>query len=305
VVFDNPILDNIGGQYPVYQFPATIPNKSGRHLLYTMWVRHDSLENFYGCSDVWIGNGPQPTPTPAPACTAPEWVSGTMSVGGAVVSHNNKQWVAKWTNSDEPSTTGTSSAWKLQANCTFSGGSGTPLPTATFVIPPTSTAGPSPTPCANCGPTNTPIPPTATLPAQFTPTRTRTATAGPSATRTRTSTTGPSPTRSPGTPTSGPSATRTNTPVITNTPTTTVGACSPVTSIITIPFTFDGAGTFCWQAASLGAFINSWNTNSVSVNGMNATNVYVASGSYPAKINNNYYVSYNSAVAWGHFEAKP
>src|SRR4029079_7757767 len=93
----------------------------------------------------------------------------------------------------------------------------------------------------------------------------------------------------------------TNTPTRTFTPTvgptltvtpTVGGACSPVTSTITIPFTFDGAGTFCWQASSLGGFINSWNTTSVSVNGMNVTNMYVASGSYPAKINGFYYVSY-------------
>ena len=79
----------------------------------------------------------------------------------------------------------------------------------------------------------------------------------------------------------------------------------PGDEVITIPFTFDGAGQFCWQAASLGGFINSWNTVSVSLNGMNVTNIWVGSGSYPAKINNNYYVSYNSSVAWGHFEARP
>jgi hypothetical protein len=77
-----------------------------------------------------------------------------------------------------------------------------------------------------------------------------------------------------------------------------------VTSTITAPFSFDGAGTFCWQSSNLGNYINSWNTNSVSVNGVNVTNIYVASGSYPAKINGFYYVAYNSSVAWGHFEAK-
>jgi hypothetical protein len=105
------------------------------------------------------------------------------------------------------------------------------------------------------------------------------------------------------TPTITPTVTRTWTPTIT--PTTGIGACSPVTSTITIPFTFDGAGIFCWQASSLGGFINSWNTTSVSLNGVNVTNIWVGSGSYPAKINGFYYVSYNSAVAWGHFEAKP
>ena len=132
---------------------------------------------------------------------------------------------------------------------------------------------------------------------------------------------GPTPTRSntpnqPVTPTrtntpNGPTPTRTNTPsgpapTFTRTPTPggTGGACTP-TSTISVPFTFDGSGTFCWQASSLGAYINSWNTNSVTVNGVNFTNVWVGSGSYPAKINNNYYVAYNSSVGWGHFEARP
>ncbi len=77
-----------------------------------------------------------------------------------------------------------------------------------------------------------------------------------------------------------------------------------MTSTIAAPFTFDGAGTLCWQSANLGTFINSWNTTSVSLNGVNVTNLYVASGSYPAKIGGYWYVTYNSTVAWGHFEAK-
>jgi len=38
---------------------------------------------------------------------------------------------------------------------------------------------------------------------------------------------------------------------------------------------------------------------------MNVTNIWVGSGSYPAKIGGFYYVSYNSTGAFGHFEAKP
>jgi lysophospholipase L1-like esterase len=118
--------------------------------------------------------------------------------------------------------------------------------------------------------------------------------ASPTATPTRTFT--------PGAPTNTP----TNTPVgPTNTPIPgSGGACSPVTSTISSPFTYDGAGTFCWQSTNLGAYINSWNANSIMLNGINVTNLYVASGSYPAKIGGYWYVSYNSSVAWSHFEAK-
>jgi|GEM_PF-2816592 len=139
----------------------------------------------------------------------------------------------------------------------------------------------------------------------FNPTLTRTFTptnAGPTLTRTPTIN-GPSltPTR-----TFTPSATS-SMPTRTSTPTVAAGGdfCSPVTSTITVPFTFDGAGAFCWQASSLGAYINSWNTNSVAVNGVNFTNIWVSASSLPAKINGFYYVSYNSNVGWGHFEARP
>ncbi len=148
--------------------------------------------------------------------------------------------------------------------------------------------------------TSTPVTPVNT------PTRTRTATTGPTATRTRTPTTGPSATRTNTPVTVAPTFTKTVTPVTpvaaTNTPTG--GACSPVTSTITAPFTFDGAGTFCWQSSNLGGFINSWNTTSVTLNGVNITNIWIGSGSYPAQIGGFWYVAYNSTVAWAHFEAK-
>jgi len=162
--------------------------------------------------------------------------------------------------------------------------------------------------------TNTP---TSTLGASPTRTRTLTPTTGPSLTPTRTSTTGPTFTPSPGasrtptvttgpsltptrTPTAGPTFTRTATPSITPTGST---PCTP-TSTITAPFTYDGSGAFCWQSTNLGTYINSWNTTSVTLNSVNVTNLYVAAGSYPAKIGGYWYVSYTSAVSYGHFEAK-
>jgi endoglucanase len=164
--------------------------------------------------------------------------------------------------------------------------------------------GPTFTPTRTATRTNTPSGPT------FTPTRTPTRTNTPSGPVTVTRT----PTRT-NTPVVGITLTptRTNTPVvgITLTPTRTptpgapVGACSPVTSTITsIPFVQDGAGTFCWQASALGTYINSWNTANVSVNGVNYTNLWASTSSLPAKINGNWYISYTGNFAWSHFEAK-
>ncbi len=172
----------------------------------------------------------------------------------------------------------------------LTGGSGTPIPTT----PPQNTATRTNTP----PPGNTNTPTTAN-----TPTRTATV-GGPTATRTNTPPPANTPTRTATV--GGPTATRTNTPpaVLTATPTSGGGSTCTPTSTITAPFTFDGAGTFCWQSSALGGYINSWNTSSVTINGVNATNLYVASGSYPAKIGGYWYVSYTSSVSFGHFEAK-
>ncbi len=122
---------------------------------------------------------------------------------------------------------------------------------------------------------------------------------------------GGSPTNTPAAATSTP--TRTNTPVAatptrTNTPaeatsTPASGTCSPVTATISAPFSQDGAGSFCWQSGNLGNYINSWNLSSLKINGVDFTNTYVSSNSYPAQINGYWYVSYSSSVSWGHFEA--
>jgi len=80
--------------------------------------------------------------------------------------------------------------------------------------------------------------------------------------------------------------------------------CSPVSAAITAPFIKDGAGAFCWQSSNLGSYINSWNLASLTVNGVNYTNLWASTASLPAKVNGYWYVSYNSTVAWGHFETK-
>ncbi|MCM0674386.1 lytic polysaccharide monooxygenase [Micromonospora phytophila] len=67
-----------------YYFSGNLPTgKSGRHVVYSRWVRSDSQENFFGCSDVAFdgGNGevtgvgpggtPPPTTPPPTASTPP------------------------------------------------------------------------------------------------------------------------------------------------------------------------------------------------------------------------------------------
>ncbi|MEV7615636.1 lytic polysaccharide monooxygenase [Streptomyces sp. NPDC089799] len=53
-----------------YVFTGTVPKKSGRHLIYSIWQRSDSPEAFYTCSDVVFGKddgtGPGPQPSGGP-----------------------------------------------------------------------------------------------------------------------------------------------------------------------------------------------------------------------------------------------
>ncbi|WP_053849628.1 lytic polysaccharide monooxygenase [Streptomyces sp. NRRL B-24085] len=58
-----------------YTFSGTLPERSGRQLLYAVWQRSDSPEAFYSCSDVTFGGGDSGAPaggaSPAPSASAP------------------------------------------------------------------------------------------------------------------------------------------------------------------------------------------------------------------------------------------
>ncbi|PZH12431.1 chitin-binding protein [Streptomyces sp. NTH33] len=57
-----------------YTFSGTLPERSGKHLLYAVWQRSDSPEAFYSCSDVTFGGGASGGgggSAPAPAASAP------------------------------------------------------------------------------------------------------------------------------------------------------------------------------------------------------------------------------------------
>ncbi|WP_091195693.1 lytic polysaccharide monooxygenase [Micromonospora narathiwatensis] len=81
-VTNPPQRGSVGTADGHYYFNGTLPtNKSGRHIIYSRWVRSDSQENFFGCSDVTfdggngevtgIGSGGTTPPTTAPPTTTP------------------------------------------------------------------------------------------------------------------------------------------------------------------------------------------------------------------------------------------
>ncbi len=82
-VTNPPQNGSVGTNDGHYYFSGRLPSgKSGQHIIYSRWVRSDSQENFFGCSDVVFdgGNGQvtglgrgggTPPPTTAPPTTAP------------------------------------------------------------------------------------------------------------------------------------------------------------------------------------------------------------------------------------------
>jgi endo-1,4-beta-xylanase len=113
----------------------------------------------------------------------------------------------------------------------------------------------------------------------------------------------PTPTVTPP-PTPTPTITPTPTPTPTGTPTPTPGTPCDNPTAISIPFTQNGAGEFCWSFSSTPSFINSWNLAELSVNGVDFTNVWVSGSNLPAKINGLYYVYCRGNYAWSHAEIR-
>lgn len=61
-----------------YKWQAKLPNKSGRHIIYSLWQRSDSPEAFYSCSDVLFGGGvPDTSPPTAPGTPVASSITGS------------------------------------------------------------------------------------------------------------------------------------------------------------------------------------------------------------------------------------
>ncbi|MBT2382957.1 lytic polysaccharide monooxygenase [Streptomyces sp. ISL-11] len=79
----NPTLGNGS-----YVFDGTVPKRSGRHLIYSVWQRSDSPEAFYTCSDVDLGGkAAVTTKASAPAASAPSDEQIAEEAGKSTVDH--------------------------------------------------------------------------------------------------------------------------------------------------------------------------------------------------------------------------
>lgn len=50
-----------------YEFKVQLPQRTGRHLIYTVWQNTDTPDTYYSCTDVEIAAPAKPTTTTAPA----------------------------------------------------------------------------------------------------------------------------------------------------------------------------------------------------------------------------------------------
>jgi hypothetical protein len=106
------------------------------------------------------------------------------------------------------------------------------------------------------------------------------------------------------TPTATPTPTPSTTPTSTITPTTTPGRTCDNPKAVSVPFTYDGAGEYCWTFSSAPSYINSWNLAELNINGVDYTNTWVSGSSLPAKIDGLYYVHYRADYGWSHIEIR-
>ncbi|MEU0209141.1 lytic polysaccharide monooxygenase auxiliary activity family 9 protein [Streptomyces canus] len=74
-----------------YTFSGSLPERSGKQLLYAVWQRSDSPEAFYSCSDVTFGGdlgGTASSPTPAPSASVPSKEQIEDGTGKSRVEHD-------------------------------------------------------------------------------------------------------------------------------------------------------------------------------------------------------------------------
>lgn len=70
---------------------------------------------------------------------------------------------------------------------------------------------------------------------------------------------------------------------------------------VSLPFSQDGAGEFCFFVTGSINYVNSWNMDAVEINSEDYTNTW--SDDMPELMDGGYYIYYNAPYDWSHFEA--
>lgn len=130
----NPPQSGGPGGLNYYHWNQQLPaGKSGRHILFTHWIRSDSAENFYSCADVVFdggngevtGVGPGQSPSPSPSITPT--VTPTPTPGGCTATWravDNPGWPGHFQAEVTVRNTGAAAVngWRVRWN--YTGGQG-------------------------------------------------------------------------------------------------------------------------------------------------------------------------------------
>ena len=73
---------------------------------------------------------------------------------------------------------------------------------------------------------------------------------------------------------------------------------------MTVPFVKDGAGDFTYVTSGPINYINSWNLQTLTVNGVTLTNVWKSGSQLPAAVNGKWTFHYVGNYGWSHLEIK-
>ncbi|MFI2643501.1 lytic polysaccharide monooxygenase [Streptomyces sp. NPDC018610] len=121
-----------------YTFSGTLPERTGRQLLYAVWQRSDSPEAFYSCSDVAFGgsgavsSGTPGGAAPAPTASAPTDRQIEAGTGRSTIEHHGH-------GDDDPATT--TDPTTAPASALTAASASDPAPLAADGAAPAATAG--------------------------------------------------------------------------------------------------------------------------------------------------------------------
>ena len=90
----NPPLREGGPEGAEYYWDATLPDKQGQHIIYSVWTRSDSPEAFYNCSDVNFGGDTTPPPPPPDDDTQAPTAPGTPTASTVTGTSATLTWPA-------------------------------------------------------------------------------------------------------------------------------------------------------------------------------------------------------------------
>ena len=80
------------------------------------------------------------------------------------------------------------------------------------------------------------------------------------------------------------------------------GTCEDPQPVV-LPFVHEGAGEHCWVLTGTIDYVNSWTVDTLEINGVDFTNLWVSGDDLPDPIDGQYFIRFVGGQTWSHFEA--